>query len=161
MRRVFLVAFGFALIVGSAAAAPTGGRLANYLYATSLYGIAHPLPATALTPYSLSPSQKRREASEASTGVVGNILFPGFGSMLIGDPHGPWIAVGFFSSLGLSLVTFAVFILGALSDGPPPYDPTPFGIAALASGGVAAGFYIWGIFSPINYVHRHYHSVKG
>lgn len=162
MKSAFLIAFGFAVLAGSAAAAPAGGRIANTLYANSLYGIAHPLPATsaALTPYALTPSQKRQERREIAAGVVGNLLRPGTGSRAIGDPHAPWITTGFYASLSVFALSFAAFVFGAMSDSPPPYNVTPFGIAAGVAGASAVGFYIWGITSPINYVHRRDRSRK-
>lgn len=162
MKRLFLVVFGIAALTTTGSAAPTGGRLANYLYANSLYGIAHPLPATAeaLTPYALTPLQKQKPDTVIGIGVMGNMLAPGFGSMAIGDPHGPWIAVGFYGSLVVFLSSFVVAVLGALSDSTPPYNPEPFGVTALVAGASSVGFYVWGIVSPINFVHHHLRPAK-
>lgn len=135
-----------------------GGPIANALYSNSMYGMSHPL--TNGFPMSVNYALTSRGAAKrlshaADAGVALNLLIPGLGSAIIGDPHAGWIFLGYAGSLAATVLSAIVYGLSGLnyssggSPSTPPVGPAVIGFLGIGS---AIGFYVWGIFSPINYV---------
>ena len=154
MKRTIVIGV-LVLLGGSVAASPTGGRMADLLYANSLYGISNPLPSPALTPYALSVRQIRRQKREDITvGILGNMLVPGLGSAIIGDPNAKVLVAGYGISILAAVLGVEVIALGSIGHQQSAINPLPWEILSGVGLGSATFFYVWGLFSPAHYVRR-------
>lgn len=137
-----------------------GGPIADALYSNSMYGMSHPLTNGFPSPveYALTIGAiGKKQSRDADFGVAFNLLVPGLGSAIIGDPHAPAIFFGYIGSLATGFAGALATILSGITYSSSrslslsTYQVVTIGITWLGIGS-AIGFYIWGIFSPINYV---------
>lgn len=159
MKRTVLIGILVLATAGIAQASPTGGDMADLLYANSLYGISYPLPSPALTPYALTARQLRREKrGDITVGILGNMLVPGLGSAIIGDPNAKALVAGYGISILAAVVGVEVVALGSIGHQQSAINPLPWEIMSGVGLGSATIFYIWGLFSPAHYVRRKNYS---
>ncbi len=154
MKRALSIGMLLLIAAGAASAASArSGRMADFLYANSLYGISNPLPSPGLTPFALTALQIRRQKREDTTvGILGNMLVPGLGSAIIGDPNAKVLVAGYGLSILAAVIGVEVIALGSIGHQQSPINPLPWEILSGVGLGSATTFYIWGLFSPAHYV---------